>query len=292
MLELRPSSVDLCCAFCRRSPAITVFFLVGAALSSSLFRWVPRFQNSDWQHGAAQDMISSVVQRQSYSQRPLLRPRKSASTSAQNSHSSKLSDMHMSRPAAATPAPELFLDSGTRHQMELKRRALLAAAALVPFQSSAQDLASRESATVIDAALILSESRRNAAGKKERFEKIIADLQRDTGIKLRVLTKIPNLPGPVANPAIPESWKSDPDTVVLVANFFFPLLLAGKFLDFNVGSNVNSILPPSFWSRLSQRYGTAFWLGNGVPALLDATVSAIDSCIREPRSGDGFCNAQ
>eukprot|EP00747_Dinoflagellata_sp_TGD_P112540 gnl/TRDRNA2_/TRDRNA2_171501_c0_seq3.p1 gnl/TRDRNA2_/TRDRNA2_171501_c0~~gnl/TRDRNA2_/TRDRNA2_171501_c0_seq3.p1 ORF type:complete len:284 (+),score=29.73 gnl/TRDRNA2_/TRDRNA2_171501_c0_seq3:77-928(+) len=121
--------------------------------------------------------------------------------------------------------------------------------------------------------------------KEQGIEKLIVDLERQTGVKLRIFTKVVEIPGP----SIPDHWISDADTVVLEANFNFLYLLTGQFLKFRVGRGLDKVVPPAFWPQLEQRFGTKFWLQNGVPAVLDSTIAAINACIRDPANAAGTC---
>ena len=108
-----------------------------------------------------------------------------------------------------------------------------------------------------------------------RLTREVEALERDTGMKLRVLAQAyPQTPGL----AVKEYWNVDDDTVVFVAD---PGL--GNILNFSVGSNVDLEIPPSFWTRLANKYGTKFyWSDKGEEASISAAVNAIDACAREP----------
>jgi hypothetical protein len=132
--------------------------------------------------------------------------------------------------------------------------------------------------SVIDVAGFLSE------GEEARIAQRAADLERDVGIKLRVLAQnYPETPGL----AIREYWGVDADTVVFVAD----PSLGGNILNFNVGENVDLRVPRSFWSRLSGQYGTKFyWQQEGEDIAIVNAVAAIDNCLREPM-GRGQCSS-
>ena len=107
-------------------------------------------------------------------------------------------------------------------------------------------------------------------------------LEKDTGVRLRVLAQAyPQTPGL----AVKEYWNVDDDTVVFVAD---PGL--GNILNFSVGGNLDLEIPPSFWTRLANKYGTKFyWSERGEEASISAAVRAIDACAREPlKSSHGF----
>ena len=71
-----------------------------------------------------------------------------------------------------------------------------------------------------------------------------------------VLTQqYPNTPGL----AIKDYWGVDDKTVVFVAD-----PNTGNILNFNVGTEVDLLVPQNFWSRLAGKYGTKkYWQNNG-----------------------------
>ncbi|KAK3243731.1 hypothetical protein CYMTET_46628 [Cymbomonas tetramitiformis] len=137
------------------------------------------------------------------------------------------------------------------------------------------DLLPAEFTTVIDVSGVLT------SGEQVRMAERITNLEKDTGIKLRVLMQnYPNTPGL----AIREYWGVDDDSVIFVADPNF-----GNILNFNIGSNVDLAVPPNFWTRLSGRFGTKkYWTENGQDVAVVNTVAAIDNCLREP-IGVGQC---
>lgn len=120
------------------------------------------------------------------------------------------------------------------------------------------------------------------AGEESRIRQRVEALERDTGVKLRVLAQnYPDTPGL----AIKEYWGVDDNTVVFVAD-----PNTGNLLNFNVGDSVDLLVPRNFWSRLAGKYGTKFfWVDNGQDVAIVNTVAAIDNCLREP-IGRGQCN--
>ena len=85
---------------------------------------------------------------------------------------------------------------------------------------------------VIDVAGYLTKS------EVKRLQTRVENIQRDTGVKLRILAQAyPQTPGL----AIKEYWGVDDDTVVFVAD---PGL--GNILNFSVGANVDLEVPPNF----------------------------------------------
>ncbi|XP_010543409.1 PREDICTED: thylakoid lumenal 15.0 kDa protein 2, chloroplastic [Tarenaya hassleriana] len=131
------------------------------------------------------------------------------------------------------------------------------------------ELLPKEYTSVLDVAGFLSD------GQEERIAREIADLEKDTGYKLRVLAQnYPDTPGL----AIKDFWQVDDRTIVFVADPTF-----GNILNFNVGETVDLDVPRSFWSRLAGKYGNMFyWKEKGEDASIEAAVMAISNCLREP----------
>ncbi|KAI9122296.1 hypothetical protein K1719_006985 [Acacia pycnantha] len=131
------------------------------------------------------------------------------------------------------------------------------------------ELLPKEFSTVIDVAGFLSD------GQEKRLAQEIASLEKDTGFKLRVLAQnYPETPGL----AVKDFWQVDDRTIVFVADPTF-----GNILNFNVGATVDLDIPRSFWSRLAGKYGNIFyWKEKGEDASIDAAVTAISTCLREP----------
>ena len=58
-------------------------------------------------------------------------------------------------------------------------------------------------------------------------------------------------------------------------------------LNFNVGDGVKFALPNVFWTRLSGKYGTTFFVReNGIDISINNAVEAIVQCLR---SEDAYC---
>ncbi|KAI8464485.1 MAG: TLP18.3, Psb32 and MOLO-1 founding proteins of phosphatase-domain-containing protein [Monoraphidium minutum] len=131
------------------------------------------------------------------------------------------------------------------------------------------DLLPKEFTTVIDVAGFLAPS------EEKRIAAEVESLERDTGIKLRVLAQnYPETPGL----AVRDYWSVDDNTVVFVADPTF-----ANLVNINVGAGLDLEVPQSFWSRLAGKYGNKFyWQGKGEATAITNTVSAIDTCLREP----------
>ncbi|KAL6138547.1 hypothetical protein ACLB2K_063828 [Fragaria x ananassa] len=135
------------------------------------------------------------------------------------------------------------------------------------------ELLPKEFSPVIDVAGFLSD------GQEKRLAQEIANIEKDTGFKLRVLAQnYPDTPGL----AIKDFWQVDDRTIVFVADPTF-----GNILNFNVGALVDLDVPRSFWSRLAGKYGNMFyWKEKGEDVSIEAAVTAISSCLREPVGSD------
>ncbi|KAL7248060.1 hypothetical protein ACSBR2_002879 [Camellia fascicularis] len=131
------------------------------------------------------------------------------------------------------------------------------------------ELLPEDFSTVIDIAGFLSD------GQEKRISQEIADIEKDTGFKLRVLAQnYPDTPGL----AIKDYWQVDDRTIIFVADPTF-----GNIINFNVGASVDLDIPRSFWSRLAGKYGNIFyWKEKGEDASIEAAVMAISNCLREP----------
>ncbi|KAL0543763.1 hypothetical protein IC582_018868 [Cucumis melo] len=131
------------------------------------------------------------------------------------------------------------------------------------------ELLPKEFTSVIDVAGFLSD------GQEIRLKQEIADIEKDTGYKLRVLAQnYPATPGL----AVKDFWQVDDRTIVFVADPTF-----GNILNFNVGATVDLDIPRSFWSRLAGKYGNIFyWKEKGEDSSIESAVMAISSCLREP----------
>ena len=80
--------------------------------------------------------------------------------------------------------------------------------------------------------------------------------------------------------------QKDDKYVVLVVDQFGG---RGNVLNFNVGDGVKFALPNVFWTRLSGKYGTTFYVrDNGIDLSVTNAIESIASCLR---SEDGFCTS-
>lgn len=124
-------------------------------------------------------------------------------------------------------------------------------------------------------------------GQEKRLNNLLTKLEADTGYRVRILCQAyPMTPGL----AIRDYWdlgkedQKDDKYIVLVVDEFGG---KGNVLNFNVGEGVKIALPNVFWTRLSSKYGTTFYVKeNGIDLSIESSIEAIVSCLR---SEDQFC---
>lgn len=124
-------------------------------------------------------------------------------------------------------------------------------------------------------------------GQEKRLNGLLTKLEADTGWRVRVLCQAyPTTPGL----AIRDYWDlakegaKDDKFVVLVVDEFGG---KGNVLNFNVGDGVKFALPNVFWTRLSSKYGTTFFVKeNGIDLAITNAVEAIVTCLR---SEEQYC---
>jgi energy-converting hydrogenase Eha subunit A len=79
----------------------------------------------------------------------------------------------------------------------------------------------------------------------------IADFEKQTGWKLRVLTQYDRSPGR----AVIDFWKLDDKSILLVADG-----RGGNLLAFSIGDAVYELLPRTFWIELQARFGNMYFV--------------------------------
>lgn len=105
------------------------------------------------------------------------------------------------------------------------------------------------STPVIDVAKILS------ARQKREITEQIGDIERASKVRLRVLTQTyPMTPGL----AIRDYWQVDPSTLVYVHDTGG--LGENAVVNFNAGSEVESMKPFDYWRRVKNKYGNRFYI--------------------------------
>jgi len=143
------------------------------------------------------------------------------------------------------------------------------------------DLLPKEQTSVIDVANFLSK------GQEKKMISSIENLEKATGIKLRVLCQsYPNTPGL----AIKEYWKVDDNTVLLVADRgegFSRKGIPSNIINLNIGANVENIVSNQFWQRLSNKLGNQPYVKkNGEDVALLNAVEAITYCLEDKTCTD------
>lgn len=143
-----------------------------------------------------------------------------------------------------------------------------AARAARPEGVNRPDLLPAEYTTIIDLERFL------ASGERRRLISRIENVENQTGYKIRLLTqRYPQSPGL----AVRKYWSIDANTILIVADYFGG---SGQLLKFNVGRNIDRILPPRFWSVLSANYGNKFYVSkNGEAVSIINAVEAICACL-------------
>jgi len=136
------------------------------------------------------------------------------------------------------------------------------------------ELLPKEQTNVIDLMKFLT------SGEITKLDKKLAQLEKDTGFKVRVLCQqYPNTPGL----AIKDYWKLDDNSIVLIADKGSKG--TANLLNFNVAEGAKLALPNSFWTRLSSTFGNTFFVREqGEDAAVVRAIDSIDYCLRE-----GFC---
>lgn len=182
----------------------------------------------------------------------------------------KRSSVHSSS-LCSTPPPPTATTCLSRRRFGLLLGTLATSAVVSPSHAregvNRPELLPSEQTPVIDLEKFL------ASGELRRLSQRVSDLEGRTGFKVRVLTqRFPQTPGL----AIRDYWGVDDDTVVMVADYFG----GQQLLKFNVGRNVDKLLPPRFWSNLAANYGNKFYTEkNGEAAAIVNSVEAIRACL-------------
>lgn len=113
--------------------------------------------------------------------------------------------------------------------------------------------------------------------QEEFLRSNLATLEAETGYKLRVLTQFDRTPGR----AVKDFWGLDEKSVLLIAD-----QRGGNLLGFNVGDDVYSLLPRTFWIELQTRYGNQFFVReNGEDQSILQALESVSGCLRK-----GGCN--
>lgn len=189
--------------------------------------------------------------------------------------------------------------SAANHDPEFSRRTLvqsiIASSLALPAIIAQPEIATARLEAVNRPDLLPSEKGLNViqtekfltSGQARRINDMLGNLEKDTGFRVKVLCQnYPNTPGL----AIRDYWslgkddQKDDKYIVLIVDQFGG---RGNVLNFNVGDGVKFALPNVFWTRLSGKYGTTFFVrDNGIDVSIENAIEAIVSCLR---SEDGYC---
>lgn len=120
---------------------------------------------------------------------------------------------------------------------------------------------------VVDLARVFGER------QEERLSERLRGFEDDSGVRVRVLTQ---RDGAVPGAAIKGYFGLDEKSVLVVVDE-----RGGNVLNFNVGRDVQALLPESFWIELGNRYGNKFSVRDvGEDGAVAAVVDAIERCVR------------
>ncbi len=138
------------------------------------------------------------------------------------------------------------------------------------------DLLPKTQTTVIDVANFL------AKGQEKRIIDKIGTLEKNTGIKFRILCQsYPETPGL----AIKDYWGIDDNTVVMVVDKgegFNRKGIPSNIINLNIGKNVDLILPNQFWMRVTNKLGNQPYVkANGADTAVINAVEAITYCLEQ-----------
>ena len=124
-----------------------------------------------------------------------------------------------------------------------------------------------------------------AKGQEKKIIDNLAQLEKNTGIKFRVLCQsYPNTPGL----AIKDYWGVDDNSLVLVADRgegFNRKGIPSNLINLNIGKNIDLILSNQFWNKVTNKLGNKPYVkANGADIAVINAVEAISYCLQ-----DGNC---
>lgn len=109
--------------------------------------------------------------------------------------------------------------------------------------------------------------------QEEMLNKDLQQFEAETGYKLRVLTQYDRTPGR----AVKKFWDLDNKSVLLVAD-----PRGGNILNFNVGDDLYSLLPRTFWVELQTRFGNQFFVREqGEDQAIIQSLESVKTCLRQ-----------
>jgi len=115
------------------------------------------------------------------------------------------------------------------------------------------------------------------SGQLKKLDAQLSKIQKDTGIKVRVLCQqYPNTPGL----AIKDYWGLDDNSIVLIADK--GTKGTSNLLNFNVAEGLKLQLPNVFWTRLQSTFGNTFFVRDkGEDVAISQAIDTIDYCLRQ-----------
>jgi hypothetical protein len=131
--------------------------------------------------------------------------------------------------------------------------------------------------TLSDAVPAVDLARIIPAAKLQPLEEQLLSLERDTGYRVRVLTRygLDNSPDAAQ---IRAQWHVDGRTVVVFVDPSSPNIISFKW-----GPEVQRLLPRPFFTELQARFGSIFAVREtGEAGALEGAVGALDACLRRP----------
>lgn len=144
----------------------------------------------------------------------------------------------------------------------------LAPMAIAPAYS--QTVAISNDTPVVDLARVVPSS------KLEGLQQQLLDLERDTGWRVRMLTRI----GPSSEPTVEQiraGWSVDERTVVVFVDPTAP-----NIMNFKYGRGLREVLRPQFFTELQSRYGNMFNVRDeGESAAVMGMMDSLTTCLAQ-----------
>jgi hypothetical protein len=158
-----------------------------------------------------------------------------------------------------------------------------AAAAAVETVNSEKDYVSKDyvSQTIDSKTPIVDYARVLPKGIIESKQTLLRDLERDTGYKVRLLSRYGTGERGPTGEEVRKGWGVDEKTILMVVDPTSPNIMA-----FSFGLEVQKVLPRPFFTELQSRFGNLFYIReNGEAKAVVETLDTLDTCLRR----DGGC---
>ena len=159
-------------------------------------------------------------------------------------------------------------------------------AALVDITSSSSTLVNNSdkdyvSQTIDSKTPIVDYARVLPKGIIESKQTLLRDLERDTGYKVRLLSRYGTGERGPTGEEVRRGWGVDEKTILMVVDPTSPNIMA-----FSFGLEVQKVLPRPFFTELQSRFGNLFYIReNGEAKAVVETLDTLDTCLRR----DGGC---